>query len=150
MDTNTNTTVNLTVFVIPNHSSTFKEIHCTDKNYCLSQCTVLGVPCSNDPNEKWIQVWISGDINEENDNFSAHGYSGHYRKDLDVDWVKKPTAEASAPHRLPLSFLKNAKEGEVRALEAWNGAKVLLKFEQRGHRYERFGNFEDVVRYVTE
>jgi len=148
MDTNTNTTVvNLTAFIIPNPAAKLKEFGKSSRNHLIAPCTVLGIPASNDPEEKWINMWILGD-DPKNDNFSCHGYSDHYVSDLGLEYYKKPTPEFFAPKYIPLNVLREIKEGDTKEFESWNGVKVRITFEQKGHRYERHGKFEETLRNI--
>lgn len=149
MDTNTKA-VELNCFIIPNRATKFKDIVLgSEKIRLLTTCTVIGVPCSNDPDEIWVQVWISGN-NKENDNYTDHTYPEEEREALQIPkWAKKPDDVVFAPHHLPLSVLKHVKEGTTLEFTGWYGTKVRMTFKQKGYRYERFGNFEDVLQHVV-
>jgi hypothetical protein len=68
----------------------------------------------------------------------------------------------SLPEYMPFDILKDVKEGDsinikipiwIRRIDddgkAANAtAEIKLTFQQKGYRYERFGNFEEVVKYV--
>lgn len=115
------------IFIVPNQaingkreSAEFMQRWITLNGKSFSP---LGIELSED--ETYIQVWVG---NEENDNWTCDG-ENHF------------------PSYLPLSILKDVKEGETINLK-WNGEDVRLRASQLEYRYRKFGKFEDVLKSI--
>ena len=147
-------------FVIPNSSGVCNNfiaestrIRCAKElaKYCeLNECEF-------DPDTtKLIQVWWHSDDYFGTDNMYRHSCSV-----IGTDG-KRYRFKIETPEYMPLSMIVNVKEGDERVLwvpvniygcdheevDIDATMEVEMTFQQKGYRYERFGNFEDAVKYT--
>ena len=129
-------------FIVPNACGTSKDFFMDSQKKMAQDFFELNGK-EFDEKEKLIQVWIH---NERCDNMIDHYFQ-----------VPGTNLSGQCFGYIPESFLKDIKEGDVKELiipghtydESGKHAaarfKMKIKFQQKGYRYERFGNFEDVV-----
>lgn len=129
-------------FIVPNACGTAKDFFMESQKKMAREFFELnGKEFTEDM--KLIQVWLH---NKKCDNMVDH-------------YFKVPGTELSGQcfGYIPVSFLKDIKEGDVKELVipghtydkdgnySCAGFKMKIKFQQHGYRYQRFGNFEEVV-----
>ena len=93
----------------------------------------------------WIQVWCYDD---ENDNLTDHGIPSDHM----LAFIGNDHYEKHAPRAVPYEFVKDMKEGDRKSTFIKNnGDTIEIEWvaEQLGHRYSRFGKFQDVVDAVV-
>lgn len=140
------------MFVIPNPGVSINSLCCWQERYKKS-AEINNVDISDD--DEWIELWFHSE-ELDSENICDHGFC--YSND---DGINVRVC-AGAHNHIPAKVLDNIKEGET--IE-WNfeapshkrGSEeepqsVLLTLnltaQQKGYRYSRFGNFEDVVKLV--
>lgn len=166
--------INAKMFIVPNWAITLKSqiewekpIYGGETSIEKKLENVFGEKFSED--ELLIEIWVFEDENSEDPNKSGN-WSCHGRKIPDWDdqfekkWDelrKRPNTEKEReildrewdfnewPMWLPLSKINHLKEGDVLEV-TWKGCKINLKVDQLGTRYGSRGNFESVLKKVTE
>lgn len=94
--------------------------------------------------ENQVEVWATGGENGEN--WGDHGMA----KDELRNFQFGTRASGHFPSFFPESFFKNKKEGDTIFLQIEDTNIVFeLKLNQNDYRYSRFGNFENVLEFVT-
>ena len=147
-------------FIIPNSAGVCNQfIAESTRKRCAEElqkyCELNEVEFDPDTT-KLIQVWWHSDESFGSDNMYRHGNSA-----IGTDG-KEYRFKIDTPEYMPLSMISNVKEGDCRIL--WVPVKIYgceheevdidataeleMTFQQKEYRYERFGNFEDVVKYV--
>lgn len=119
-------------------------------------------PDENREKELLVEVWVHDfDKNDENycDNWGCHykqvpGWDDKLKEDLQkakesgdeekIVSLKEKMYDERWPYCLPVSVLKNLKEGETISCQ-FKGVNVALKANQLGARYRGFGRFENLL-----
>lgn len=156
---------NAAVFVVPNEAGYcrefwFKSAGERAEKHSKALCSQKGIEFDPE-NDKLVQVWFVSKYNEnlgndylKEDNLGSDNLGDHgFRMD------GKPYGFRYS--HLPYSLIKDMKEGDTMDLEfevftededdnrTYDTIKLHITFDQRSYRYQRFGNFEDVVRKVV-
>ena len=118
------------IFVIPNQALTEKRegFDFMNRWITLNQKDYIPLGISLSKEDTYVQVWV-GD--EEVDNWTSNSDKLGQR----------------FPSWLPLSILKDVKEGDTIKLK-WNNETIELIANQLDYRYKRFGKFEDVLKSI--
>lgn len=150
--------LDLSFFIVPNSiesvgwvtTSDVGGTHLWDRDLSelIRQDKFIGNVHSVQRGEPCVQVWIHCPAEGTKSNWTDHGIPEEYQdvfgwseKDADEDWKVR----AYAPRSLPMSFLKNFKEGTTIDLKISDDLVVTLTAEQLPYRYGRFGRFEEVL-----
>lgn len=135
---NNNGIISGNVFIIPNSaaniSGTKGNFICEKgKSFFIEHTIkniheVLTVP----KDEIYIEIWAFSPDNNKS-NWTCHS---------------EMPGQENFPNYLPAKLFKGKKEGDtIEFLSKWG--TIRLKLTQQGYRYQQFGNFEDVLEYVT-
>lgn len=151
--------INASAFVIPNYASTFeayKRVNDLSMVEYLEKIAMMNNITLED-NDKIIQCWFHSE-ELKSENMSDHGFSKHYDE--------KVFFRQNKLGFVPLKLIEDVKEGEIRLIKSYAYASkasddsddneeivelyLHTEFKQREYKYYRFGNFEDVIKMVTE
>ena len=143
---NTEEVLELQCFCVPNYATRFGDFVPCQQDWQVKRISLLGIPAPAGEDDLMIQVWFH---TEKYDNLTDHGIPdamckllGATPKELDgVQFYKE-----YAPSVLPLSVIKDVKEGDTLTFTSLSGAKVKIKFAQGGRRYSQFGDFAECVK----
>lgn len=137
--------VELSCFCIPNYATYFGDFVSCQQDWQKRRLQLLGIPAPAGDDDLMIQVWLH---DKEHDNLTDHGIPdamckklGAQHKELDGELYY----QEYAPSVIPLSVLKDVKEGDTLTFTAPSGAKVRITFSQEGRRYSEFGDFAKCV-----
>lgn len=137
--------IELGCFCVPNYATRFGDFVSPQQDWQIKRLTLLGIPAPVGDNDLMIEVWLH---TEKQDNLTDHGIPdamcqalGAQQKSLDGELYY----QEYAPSVIPLSVLKDVKEGDSLTFTAPSGAKVRITFSQEGRRYSEFGDFAKCV-----
>ena len=151
-------TANVDAFIVPNSVSLFKDFMLKERREAKYKIMLelSGIECNLDE-QPMIQMWYVGIEDLGSDNLVDHGFHLAIGNDMYC-------FDMNGLSYIPYCFLEGKKEGDTInvsfpvkcTIRNINGkdikennidwtleAKITLK--QRGYRYQRFGNFEDVI-----
>lgn len=155
--------INAKAFVIPNPARTLKDfLGDSKKKYFDVFATINNMDIKDD--DKMVQLWLHNTEELHCDNLSCHSF------EVTLDDGRKIVINAYDLEYFPAKLLENIKEGESityqspylrRVREVTNGSiddidgveiifDITMTCQQKGYRYQRFGNFEDVVLAVMK
>lgn len=147
-------TINCSTFIIPNSACMIDDLisaRVRDLYHEICRLNGIGEP-SELGKEKLVEMWFH---NENSDNIECHGYF------FEDEYCLFP---GSFPRYLPARLFADKKEGDVikvkipccvvsqesTPLESKEEAMIIatITLQQLGYRYERFGTFEEVLKYL--
>lgn len=155
--------INAKAFVIPNSACALKSfIGDSKKKYFDVFATLNNTEIKDD--DKMIQLWLHNTEELQCDNLARHSF------EITLDDGRKIVISAYDLEYFPAKLLENIKEGEsvkyqspylrrVRevtdeSIDDVDDLEIILDItmtcQQKGYRYQRFGNFEDVVSEIIK
>ena len=137
-------TAEIIAFIIPNASVKFEE--------GMSQSIVARAKRLMDVDikvgDQLVELWFAPkEKTEAGDNLASHYWC--FQSLLGIEEPEDKGAGRMLgyfPQYLPKSLFMGVKEGDKRTFDCPEyEAKIEVTFQQQGYRYQRFGNFEDVL-----
>ena len=155
--------INAKAFIIPNPASKLREFADeTKKEYFRGLATINNIELNN--NDKMVQLWLHDKEELKLDNLCRHPTK------IKIADGREIRFQFYELENFPAKLLEGVKENDVvkykvpyvreifekvdGELKEITDLKIILDItmtcQQQGYRYMSFGNFEDVVSYVTK
>jgi len=142
--------IKASAFIIPNPISEFKDFFESSKEGIAIETKKFFNIIPNE-DTKFVEIWVT---NQDCNNFSCHDWT-----DAFIDWeeYKELPKEVrsdlrSFPAYFPLSIFDGINEGDTIILTPeFNGVgkiQIEIKCQQLGFRYQSYGEFQDVIKYL--
>lgn len=140
------------IFIIPNMADVWPENSGVGEYMKERLLKQLGIE-SDPTKEKMVQIQVCSEDSED------WGKYGEFQRIANVPFDLSASAKINKTDadrlmgvfvtRIPVRLLQDKKEGDLLELKSSYGIKIKLTCKQIGNRYESFGKFEEVLKYVT-
>lgn len=139
-----NNVINGEMFVVPNSATKFDSKYQSSITSMKEISSVYNMEVTDET--LLVEIWVTDDNSE---NWSCHGVPESCQSI--AEWLPGARSPLGLqwPSYIPYDLVKDLKEGETLDVNFPNGYIVKLTANQKSYRYKRYGNFEEVVNYVT-